>query len=88
METGRGRDRDGGATMKRVVVIPIEPGKKSSERRQNQRRTSVPRRIRPGGPAAISEFPNVSDRREPADRRRLPDRRLGLKIDLDWSELK
>jgi len=76
--------------MKRVVLIPIEPGKKDSERRRNQRRTSVPRRIRPSrssrvhsGPALLSS----SERRNSSDRRRLPDRRLGLSLDLDWSEL-
>ncbi|HMF09997.1 MAG TPA: hypothetical protein VKJ00_12730 [Thermoanaerobaculia bacterium] len=76
--------------MKRVVVIPIEPGKKNGERRKVQRRTSVPRRIRPSRSSRLFPEPAVltaSERRNSADRRRLPDRRLGLSLDLDWSEL-
>jgi hypothetical protein len=76
--------------MKRVVLIPIEPGKKDGDRRRNQRRTSVPRRIRPSRSAHVPSGPVLSgksERRNSSDRRRLPDRRLGLSLDLDWSEL-
>jgi hypothetical protein len=74
--------------MKSVVVIPIEPGskEKEKERRKLQRRMAVPRRVNTD--RRDSEFPSpeelgrAGNRRMPRERRRLPDRRLGLKINL------
>ena len=71
--------------MKSIVLIPIErEEKKSSNRRADQRRMAVPRRVKPErrGNERVSVPKEISDRREPRQRRRLPDRRLGLKIDL------
>ena len=71
--------------MKRIVLIPIErEEKKSSNRRADQRRMAVPRRLKPErrGNERLPVPKEISDRRMPRPRRRLPDRRLGLKIDL------
>ena len=71
--------------MKRIVLIPIErEEKKSSNRRADQRRMAVPRRVKPErrGNERVPVPKEIADRREPRQRRRLPDRRLGLKIDL------
>ncbi len=77
--------------MKSIVVIPIErEGTKSSkERRAEQRRMAVPRRVKPErrGNERLPAPRQMADRRTPKERRRLPDRRLGLKIDLDLTEL-
>jgi hypothetical protein len=72
--------------MKSIVLIPIErEEKKDSNRRAEQRRMAVPRRVKPErrGNERLPPVPKeISDRRVPRQRRRLPDRRLGLKIDL------
>ena len=84
---GKKKPRRSGAVMKSIVVIPIKRGEKMSEaeRRAEQRRMAVPRRVKPErrGNERLPPVPKeISDRRAPRQRRRLPDRRLGLKIDL------
>ena len=77
--------------MKSVFVIPIEreESKSAKERRADQRRMAVPRRVKPERRGNERPTPprQIADRRTPGERRRLPDRRLGLKIDLDLTEL-
>jgi hypothetical protein len=82
---GKKRPRKSGAVMKSIVLIPIErEEKKGSNRRADQRRMAVPRRVKPErrGNERLPVPKEISDRREPRQRRRLPDRRLGVKIDL------
>ena len=77
--------------MKSLFVISQDAsaGNPVPERRRNQRRMAVPRRIadrRAGdGPGAESagERRGASDRRNSGARRRCPDRRIGLSPDLD-----
>ena len=81
----KGKKKPRRAVMKNIVLIPIErEEKKGSNRRADQRRMAVPRRVKPErrGNERVSVPKEISDRREPRQRRRLPDRRLGLKIDL------
>ena len=76
--------------MKRIVLIPIERGEKGgSNRRADQRRMAVPRRVKPErrGDERLPAPQQIPDRRDPGERRRLPDRRLGLKINFDMKEL-
>jgi len=77
--------------MKSIVLIPIERGEKkdSKDRRADQRRMAVPRRVKPErrGDERLPAPQQIPDRRDPGERRRLPDRRLGLKINFDMKEL-
>jgi hypothetical protein len=81
----KGKKKPRRAVMKNIVLIPIErEEKKGSNRRADQRRMAVPRRVKPErrGNERVSVPKEIADRREPRQRRRLPDRRLGLKFDL------
>jgi hypothetical protein len=72
--------------MKSVFLIPIE-AVDEKERRRHPRRLEVPRRLqanrRDSRPVPAAEQTRPVDRRMPGQRRRRPDRRLGLNIDLD-----
>jgi len=74
--------------VKSLVVIPPVAGalESSPERRKNQRRMGLPRRLserRNGEDAASLERRITSERRGIGNRRRRPDRRIGLSPDLD-----
>ena len=81
----KGKKKSRRGVMKSIVLIPIDrEEKKGSNRRADQRRMAVPRRVKPErrGNERVPVPKEIADRREPRQRRRLPDRRLGLKIDL------
>jgi hypothetical protein len=71
------------------VVSPVkgEGGKPVPERRKHQRRMGIPRRLVPdrreGEGNGESERRLSPDRRGSGNRRRRPDRRIGLSPDLD-----
>jgi len=71
-----------------VIFSSAGPSEPAHERRKNPRRMGLPRRIedrRRGASAASedSERRAVADRRSFGNRRRRPDRRIGLSPDLD-----
>ncbi|HEY7111525.1 MAG TPA: hypothetical protein VIA45_01215 [Thermoanaerobaculia bacterium] len=74
--------------MKTLVVIPPAAGTVASspERRKHQRRMGLPRRLserRNGEDPGSLERRMSSERRGTGNRRRRPDRRIGLSPDLD-----
>jgi len=74
--------------VKSLVVVPWVAGTQDSspERRKHQRRMGLPRRLserRNGEDAASLERRVAAERRATGNRRRRPDRRIGLSPDLD-----
>ncbi|HTO87423.1 MAG TPA: hypothetical protein VMR54_07820 [Thermoanaerobaculia bacterium] len=70
-------------------VTPSRAAERAAERRKNQRRMEVPRRIFPdrrasnGSRNTVERRAGDGDRRSGGNRRRRPDRRIGLSPDLD-----
>jgi hypothetical protein len=73
----------------RTSVTPSRGAERAAERRKHQRRMQVPRRIVPdrrasnGSRDTLERRAGEGERRSAGNRRRRPDRRIGLSPDLD-----